>query len=87
MRDRSVADNVEPGLWRGRRRAAAWLLLSVAATEMIALGLVVINVGTLFRLRYVFLMLLVVLAVGGAARLLGRTAEGPGEGVERGLAG
>jgi hypothetical protein len=75
------------GLWRGRRRVAAWLLLSVAAMGMTALGLVVINVGTLFRLRYVFLMLLVVLAAGGAARILGRLTGGPREGGERGLEG
>ena len=32
---------------------------------MIALGLVVVNVGTLYRLRYVFLLLLIVLAAEG----------------------
>lgn len=75
------------GLWLGRRRVAAWLLFAVAATGMTALGLVVVNVGTLFRLRYVFLMLLIVLAAGGVARLLGRRTEGPREFGERGVAG
>jgi len=31
----------------------------------IALGLVVVNVGTLYRLRYVFLIMLIILAAGG----------------------
>jgi hypothetical protein len=57
------------GVWRERRRFPAWLLLAVSSTGMIALGLVVVNIGTLYRLRYVFLILLIILAAGGAARL------------------
>lgn len=57
------------GLWRARRLPAAWFLLLVAATGFVALGLVVVNVGALFRLRYVFLMLLIVLAAEGAAAI------------------
>jgi 4-amino-4-deoxy-L-arabinose transferase-like glycosyltransferase len=57
------------GVWRARRRFPAWLLLAVSSTGMIALGLVVVNIGTLYRLRYVFLILLIILAAGGAARL------------------
>jgi hypothetical protein len=53
------------GLWRGRRHLSVWLLFSIAAMGTIALGLVVINVGTLYRLRYVFLILLIILAAGG----------------------
>jgi hypothetical protein len=58
------------GLWRGRRRLAVWLLFSIAAMGTIALGLVVLNIGTLYRLRYVFLILLVVIAAGGFAQIL-----------------
>lgn len=58
------------GLWRERRRLSAWLLIASAATGIIALGFVVINVGALFRLRYVFLILLVVLASAGAEHIL-----------------
>jgi hypothetical protein len=65
------------GLWRGRRRLSAWLLLSVAATGLTALGLVVVNVGALFRLRYVFLILLIILAAEGAAGLLERLSKRP----------
>ncbi len=63
------------GVWRARRRLSAWFLLSVASTGMIALGLVVINIGTLYRLRYVFLMLLIILAAGGAAHVAGRLSK------------
>lgn len=65
------------GLWRGRRRLAAWLLASVAAAGMTALGLVMANVGALYRLRFVFLSLLIIAAAGAVAGLLGRTALGP----------
>ncbi len=64
------------GLWRARHVPAAWFLLLVAATGFVALGLVVVNVGALFRLRYVFLMLLIVLAAEGATAV-----------KERGIAG
>jgi hypothetical protein len=58
------------GVWAGRRRLAAWFLFAVAATGVTALGLVVVNVGALYRLRYLFLLLLIVLAAGGATRVL-----------------
>lgn len=58
------------GLWRGRRRISVWLLFSIAAAGVIALGLVVTNVGALYRLRYVFMMLVIVLAGGGIVYLL-----------------
>jgi 4-amino-4-deoxy-L-arabinose transferase-like glycosyltransferase len=53
------------GLWRGRRKLSVWLLFSIAMMGTIALGLVVVNVGTLYRLRYVFLIMLIILAAGG----------------------
>ncbi len=58
------------GFWRGRRRLSTWYLASVAAMGMVALGLVVINVGALYRLRYIFLILLIVLAAEGAVQSL-----------------
>lgn len=74
------------GLWRGRRRLSAWLLLAVAATGVTALGLVVVNVGALYRLRYVFLILLIVLAAEGAAWLLDRLSKSRRQVGERGVA-
>jgi hypothetical protein len=63
------------GLWRGRRRISAWFLFSVAAMGMTALGLVVVNVGTLYRLRYVFLVFLIILAADGAAHAFDRLSK------------
>jgi hypothetical protein len=57
------------GLWRGRRRISVWLLFSIAATGVVALGLVVTNVGALYRLRYVFMMLVIVMGSGGVVYL------------------
>ena len=37
-------------LWRERRNAKVWLLFLVAAIGMVALGLVVVNAGALFRI-------------------------------------
>jgi len=58
------------GLWARREQLAVWLLSFVSAAGIVALGLVMPNVGTLYRLRYVFWMLLVILAAGGAAKIV-----------------
>lgn len=55
-----------PGLWRGRRRLTVWLLASVCVVGITALGLLVPNVAILFRLRYLFMMLLVIPGAEGA---------------------
>jgi putative peptidoglycan lipid II flippase len=57
------------GLWSCRRRFPAWLLFLATAIGVIALGMVVANIGTLYRLRYAFWMLLILLGMEGA-RLL-----------------
>ena len=56
-------------VWRERRNEKVWLLFLVATIGMVALGLVVVNAGALFRIRYVFWMLLIVLAVEGIRHL------------------
>lgn len=63
------------GLWLGRRRLAVWLLFLTSAAGMFVLGLVVVNVGALYRLRYLFLITLIVLAAGAVARALSRTGR------------
>lgn len=71
---------------RGPRRLAAWLLLSITLFGVTALGLVVSNVGTLYRFRYLFWMLLIVLAARGfgvvAAALKARASAAPAGGEE-----
>jgi len=56
--------------WRERRRFSVWWLGLVAAMGMISLSLVVVNVGALYRLRYVFSILVIILAAQGAAQTL-----------------
>lgn len=58
------------GLWQNRWNLAAWLLGVSALTGVTALGLIVLNIGSLYRFRYPFLMLIVVLAAGGAMHIL-----------------
>ena len=57
-------------LWRERRNLQVWLLFLVAAIGMAGLGLVVVNAGALFRIRYVFWMMIIVLAAEGLRKLL-----------------
>jgi len=56
-------------VWHERRRLTMWLLFLVAGLGMIGLGLVVINIGALFRLRYALLIMIIVLASQGALHL------------------
>ena len=57
------------GLWWRRRSLAAWLLAIVICMGAVSLGLVVINMGAMYRLRYPFWVLMVVLGAGGALSL------------------
>ena len=49
-------------VWRNRRRLETWLLFLVATVGTIALGLVVANAGALYRLRYVFWIMFIIMA-------------------------
>lgn len=50
---------------RPPRRIAAWLLFSISVFGMTLLGVVVPNVGALYRFRYTFWLLLIILAAKG----------------------
>lgn len=68
---------------RPPRRLASWLLLAVTAFGLTALGLVVPNIGALYRFRYVFWVLLIVLGAKGCESILasrGLRFSGRGEG-------
>lgn len=56
-------------LWRERRRVGMWLLFLTATAGLIGLGLVVINAGALYRIRYVFWIMLIVIAAQGILHL------------------
>jgi len=49
-------------VWRHRRQLELWLLFLVATIGTIALGLVVVNAGALYRLRYMFWIMFVIMA-------------------------
>ena len=53
-------------LWRRRDQLAVWFLLTVAALSVTVLGLVVANIGALYRMRYPFWILLIIVGVDGA---------------------
>jgi hypothetical protein len=55
---------------RPPRRLASWLLLAVTAVGVTGLGVVVPNVGALYRFRYTFWVLLLVLGAKGLESLL-----------------
>jgi 4-amino-4-deoxy-L-arabinose transferase-like glycosyltransferase len=52
-------------VWRERRNRKMWLLFLVATIGMLALGLVIVNAGALFRLRYAFWFLMIILSSHG----------------------
>jgi hypothetical protein len=58
------------GIWRRRREPAVWWLCIVAILGITALGLVVTNIGAIFRLRYIFVMLVVMLGAEGIRVML-----------------
>jgi hypothetical protein len=57
------------GLWKRRDQLAIWFLVTIAMLSVFVLGLVVANIGALYRMRYPFWMLLIIVGVDGALRL------------------
>ena len=60
------------GLWYRRKQLAAWLAFLTVLFGATALGLVVTNIGALYRLRYPFWALMVVFGAAGVFYLLDR---------------
>jgi hypothetical protein len=71
------------GLWSARRELSAWLLFLVFSLGAVALGLVVSNIGALYRLRYPFWALLIICGAGGVDYFLRRRTlvRGAGAGL------
>ncbi len=51
-------------LWQMRKNLTVWLLVGTLVFGVTALGLIVLNIGAFYRLRYPYWMLIVVLATG-----------------------
>jgi hypothetical protein len=58
------------GVWRGRQRLSTWFLFGVILFGVTTLGLGIINLGALYRLRYGFFVLLIVLGMFGLTQIL-----------------
>lgn len=71
-------------LWIWKNRVETWIILFFCSVPMLAYGIVVCNIGTLYRLRYGFLMVLVAFGLAGAFEffrrrgLLRKTEKGGG---------
>ena len=63
------------GVWQRRRLFASWLLLFTAVLGCGAVAMVMVNVGSIYRLRYSFWMLIVVLGSGALVRLLSKVSK------------
>lgn len=57
-------------LWQERRNLRMWFLFLVATIGIMGLGVVVVNAGALYRIRYVFWMMLIVIAAHGILNYL-----------------
>jgi len=59
-------------VWQERWQRRMWLTFLVALTSLMALGLVVVNAGALYRLRYAFWIMLIVIASEGILIVMSR---------------
>ena len=50
---------------RQRHRIAIWLLFCIPAIGCIALGFVVVNISTLYRMRYAYFIIMIILGIKG----------------------
>jgi len=57
-------------LWLRRRQWGVWFLATVCAVSFTAMGLIVANVSIIYRLRYAFMMLVIILGTDGALQLV-----------------
>lgn len=71
------------GIWRARKNISVWYLITVVLIGVVTLGIIVLNVGALFRMRYPFWMIMIVLGAGGfhyvvspGLRILGANVKG-----------
>lgn len=61
------------GLTRHRRNLLAWFLFTTAAAGCIALAYVVVNISSLYRMRYPFFIVVIILGAAGAVSLWERS--------------
>ena len=57
------------------RRLLVWLLLGISSAGCIALGFVVVNISTLYRMRYAYFILIIILGMKGWLVVTSRGGE------------
>lgn len=57
-------------VWRSRKRLAVWYLVAVALAGVTLQAMVISNLGALYRMRYAFWMLIIIIGVEGLMTLL-----------------
>jgi hypothetical protein len=57
------------GLWKARRRWGAWVLIMIGSATLSVLGMIVTNIGALYRMRFAYWMLLVIIGANGILHL------------------
>ena len=57
------------GLWNSRDKLVSWFIAAILALGAIGLGLIVANIGSLYRFRYPFWILLVPLGIFGGSQV------------------
>jgi len=63
---------VPVALWRWRRRSEVWIVLAASVSMLMLYAVTTPNIGTLYRVRYGYLMLLITLGLAGACDLWAR---------------
>jgi len=56
-----------------RSRIDVWFILAVAVVGCLALGYVVVNASSLYRMRYTYFIMVIILGMKGILSLLGRS--------------
>jgi hypothetical protein len=62
-------------LVKQRRFLSVWLLWGIAAAGCIALGYVVVNISTLYRMRYAYFILIIILGMKSLLSVMPRRSE------------
>jgi hypothetical protein len=70
-------------LWRRRKDLTVWYWLLSYLVGALALGLIIVNIGSLYRIRYPFWIMLAVVGAGGAIHLLSKISLRKSAEVER----
>ncbi|MDQ3816801.1 MAG: hypothetical protein M3362_03790 [Acidobacteriota bacterium] len=65
-------------LWYNRGKLSVWLLFLAAGAGLVALGFTVTNVAALYRMRYSYWILLIVLGAEGFRRVFGYVKQNTG---------